>query len=67
MKNYLVVHKVNGNTVSRNDFGGDIAKAVKFSQDIVDNCYQVGKHLIIIKEEFTGELLGDYTQEFFNI
>ena len=64
MKNYLVLHKLNGSNITRWDFAENLATAVKFAHTLADNCYQSGKHLIIIKEEFSNEILGDYTLEF---
>lgn len=64
MKNYVVIHKLNGEIILRTDFGSDLISALNFIGTVYLNSYQNGKHLVYVYEEFTNEKIGDYIIEY---
>ena len=62
MKNFIVLHKVNGNTCSRWDFGEELDKAINFIHDVMEEVEQYGKHHFVVIDEFTK--VNYYNQRF---
>lgn len=51
MKNYIVVHYLNGRLLGRWDFGKNSSFAKDHAEFIANSVYQTGHHLILAIEE----------------
>lgn len=51
MKNYIVIHNLNGKKISRSDFGEDFESAKDYAKFVANYSYQTGKHQILLIEE----------------
>lgn len=62
MNNFIVLHKLNGNVISRWDFAEELDQAINFIHDIMEECYQIGKHHFTVIDEITSKTY--YNQRF---
>lgn len=51
MKNYIVIHYLNGKKISIRDFGEDFESAKKYARFVSYYSYQMGKHQILVTEK----------------
>lgn len=61
--NFYVIHRVNGDVVSRWDFGEDLDKAIDFIPDVAEECYQNGKHHFAVINEVNGKVYYNHRFE----
>lgn len=62
LNHFYVIHTVNGNVISRWDFGEELDKAIDFIHDAMEECYQNGEHLFTVVDELNGNIY--YKQSF---
>lgn len=59
MKNYIIIHRLNGVTLTRVDFGEEIVEATEFFLGLRDDYKKLfpqrGDHELILKEESCKE------------
>lgn len=62
MNNFIVLHYLNGKTISRFDFGEELDKAIDFIHYLMEQVHQIGKHHLTVMCEITHKTY--YNQRF---
>ena len=62
LNNFIVLHKLDGNVISRWDFGEELERAIDFIHEIMEEVEQTGYHHFTVVDEITSKTY--YNQRF---